>query len=205
MQSRTVLFGGTFDPIHNAHLEIARAAVSRFGLRKVLFIPAANPPHKRHGAQAPYEARVRMAELACQGEPHFEVSRLEQPGKPQPGDRPRHSYSIDTIERILATGAPALSFLIGADAFAEITTWHRWQDVVRLVEFIVVTRPGSRYEVPAGTVVHELGGLQIPVSSSEIRSRLVAGDEAVPVPPVVMRYIREQGLYRTSLTRSGSF
>jgi nicotinate-nucleotide adenylyltransferase len=198
MQSRTVLFGGTFDPIHNAHLEIARAAVSRFGLRKVLFIPAANPPHKQHGAQASYEDRVKMAELACCDDPHFEVSRMEQPG-----DTPRRSYSIDTIERILATGAHALSFLIGADAFAEITTWHRWRDVVRLVEFIVVTRPGSTYEAPAGAVVHELSGLEIPVSSSQIRRGLAAGDDAVPVPTAVLRYIREQGLYRPAVTRSG--
>jgi nicotinate-nucleotide adenylyltransferase len=191
MDLPTVLFGGTFDPIHNAHLEIARAAVSRFGLRKVLFIPAANPPHKQHGAQASYEDRVRMAELACKGETSFEVSRIEQPlGDGEP------SYSIHTIGKLLGTGHSKLRFLIGADAFAEITTWYRWQDVVSLVEFIVVTRPGSTYAVPPGAVVHELGGLQMPVSSSEIRRRLAQGDETVPVPAAVLDYIRGHALYR---------
>jgi nicotinate-nucleotide adenylyltransferase len=191
MDPPTVLFGGTFDPIHNAHLEIARAAVSRFGLRKVLFIPAANPPHKQHGAQASYEDRVRMAELACAGETGFEVSRIEQPSADD-----RRSYSIHTIGKLLQSGSSKLRFLIGADAFAEITTWYRWQEVVSLVEFIVVTRPGSTYAVPPGAVVHELGGLQMPVSSSEIRRRLAQGDETVPVPAAVLDYIRGHALYR---------
>jgi len=193
VQSRTVLFGGTFDPIHNAHLEIARAAASRFDLRKILFIPAANPPHKSRGAHASYEDRVRMAELACAGEPAFQVSRIEQPS---PGHPAKRSYSIDTIEKLQTAGEGPLSFLIGADAFAEITTWHRWHDVVSAVEFIVVTRPGSLYEVPPGAVVHELGNLQIPVSSSEIRRRLAAGNDNVPVPPEVLAYIRRHRLYR---------
>ena len=74
---QTALFGGTFDPIHNAHIEIARAAADRFDLAKVLFVPAANPPHKQ-GATAPYEDRVRMVELACAVDPRFEVSRIEE-------------------------------------------------------------------------------------------------------------------------------
>jgi nicotinate-nucleotide adenylyltransferase len=197
MKSRTALFGGTFDPIHIAHLEIARAALSRFGLRKVLFVPAANPPHKSDSAQAPYEDRVRMVELACTGEPRFEVSRVEEPSPADPG---RRSYSIDTIGKLLAGGAGPLSFLIGADAFAEITTWHRWEDVVRLVEFIVVDRPGASYEIPAGATVHSLTGIRIPVSSSVIRQRLAqavtAGDD-VPVPAAVLAYIRAHGLYRS--------
>ncbi|MES1258694.1 MAG: nicotinate (nicotinamide) nucleotide adenylyltransferase [Acidobacteriota bacterium] len=193
MQSHTVLFGGTFDPVHNAHVEIARAARARFGLRRVLFVPAANPPHKSRGAQASYEDRVRMLQLASRNEPGFEVSRIEQSSAASPA---RPSYSIDTIEKVRAAGTEALSFLIGADAFAEITTWYRWQDVVSLVEFIVVTRPGALYEIPPGATVHELGGLRMPVSSSEIRQRLAAGDGDVPVPEPVLRYIREHGLYR---------
>ena len=77
--ARTALFGGTFDPIHNAHLEIARAAADRFDLAKILFVPAANPPHKPGGATASYEDRVRMVELACAIDPRFEVSRIEAP------------------------------------------------------------------------------------------------------------------------------
>jgi nicotinate-nucleotide adenylyltransferase len=192
-KARTALFGGTFDPIHNAHLEIARAAVSRFDLRKVLFVPAANPPHKSDIALAPYEDRVRMAELACAGEPAFEVSRIEEAIGPDPQQR---SYSIHTIEKLLTAGMGDLSFLIGADAFAEIRTWYRWEDVVRLVEFIVVDRPGAVYQIPPGATVHPLGGLQIPISSSAIRQLLAAADKSVPVPAAVLRYIRAQGLYR---------
>ncbi len=188
MKAETVLFGGTFDPIHNAHLEIARAAAARFPIGKILFIPAANPPHKFDGAHAPYEDRVRMAELACAGEPAFEVSRIEQ-------DTAR-SYSILTIEKLLAGGAGPLGFLIGADAFADIETWHRWRDVIRKVKFIVVSRPGAQYRVPNGAVVHQLSGLSLPVSSSAIRLRLKEGDASVPVPPAVLDYIHSHRLYQ---------
>jgi nicotinate-nucleotide adenylyltransferase len=185
----TALFGGTFDPVHDAHLRIARAAVEQFGLARVLFVPAANPPHKMAGAAAPYEDRVRMVELACAGEAAFEVSRIEEAAA--------RSYSILTIRKLLASGSGPLSFLIGADAFAEIRTWHRWREVVAAVDFIVVPRPGARWEDPPGAVVHELDGIELPVSSSEIRIRLAAGDFSVPVPAAVLGYIREHGLYRS--------
>jgi nicotinate-nucleotide adenylyltransferase len=96
-------------------------------------------------------------------------------------------------------GIGPLAFLIGADAFAEIRTWHRWRELVRLVEFIVVTRPGSVYGVPERAIVHELAGLNLPVSSSEIRLSLAEGARNVPVPDSVLRYIREHGLYQSQL------
>jgi nicotinate-nucleotide adenylyltransferase len=192
---RTALFGGTFDPIHNAHLEIARAAADRFGVDRILFVPAANPPHKTQGATAPWEDRVRMAELACTADPRFEVSRIEAPAGPHAAP----SYSIATIEKLHALGIKPLSFLIGADAFREIRTWYRWKDVVASVEFIVVTRPGANWETPPSAIVHELTGLDLPVSSSEIRARIVSGADAsqVAVPAAVLDYIREHGLYRS--------
>lgn len=190
--AHTAVFGGTFDPIHNAHLAMARAAREKFALRRVLFVPAANPPHKTLATMAPYWDRVRMAELACADEPAFEVSRIEQDAAP--------SYSILTIERLLGAGFGPLAFLIGADAFAEIRTWHRWRDVVRLVQFIVVTRPGAEYEVPQGATVYELGGIQLPVSSSEVRDCISRGDERVPVPAPVYRYICERGLYQSHIS-----
>jgi nicotinate-nucleotide adenylyltransferase len=194
MMARNVLFGGTFDPIHNAHIEIARAAADRFSLEKVLFVPADNPPHKRHGAQASYEDRVRMCELACAGEPRFEVSRIEEGSK--------RSYSILTVEKMLAAGWGPLGFLIGADAFREIQTWHRWRELIRMVEFIVVSRPDALYATPEGARVHELTGLYLPVSSSEIRLRLARGDRDVPVPGAVLAWIRERKLYTEPETRS---
>jgi nicotinate-nucleotide adenylyltransferase len=183
----TALFGGTFDPIHNAHIEIARAAAERFDVAKILFIPAGNPPHKPEGAIAPYEDRVRMVELACAVDSRFEVSRIEEGST--------RSYSILTIEKLQALGVGPLSFLIGGDAFADIRSWYRWRDVAASVEFIVVTRPGAGWEKPPGAIVHELSGLRLPISSSEIRAQLMRGEPGVPVPGAVLNYIRERGLY----------
>ncbi|MEK7407731.1 MAG: nicotinate-nucleotide adenylyltransferase [Acidobacteriota bacterium] len=186
---RLAIFGGTFDPVHSAHLMVAREAARQFGLDRVLFIPASRPPHKGGATATPYEDRCRMVELACQGEPLFEVSRLEA------GDR--KSYSIHTIEKVRAMLAPSdeLFFLIGADAFAEIRTWHRWEDVVGAVAFIVVSRPGHQYAAPPGGRVHRLETLALPVSSSEVRARLAAGEDPPEIPPAVLAYIRERGLY----------
>jgi len=184
---RTALFGGTFDPIHNGHLEIARAAADRFDLERVIFVPAANPPHKQGGPAASFEDRVCMATLACADEPRFDVSCIEEGAGP--------SYSIDTVERLRALGYGPLAFLIGADAFREIRTWHRWRDLVAAVEFIVVTRPGAAWSMPEGAVVHELPGLDLPVSSSAIRARVAEGAAGLPVPPVVAGYIQRRGLY----------
>jgi len=188
MTARTVLFGGTFDPIHDAHIEVAREVLRRFEVARVVFIPATRPHHKDRGAQASFEDRVRMAELACAGEPRFEVSRIEENFE--------RSYSILTVEKMLAEGAGPLSFLIGADAFAEIETWHRWKELVRMVEFIVVTRPGAEWRLPAGAKVVEMPGLRLPISSSEVRRALASGEPDVPVPPAVREWIRERGLYR---------
>ena len=165
---------------------MARLAADRCALDRVLFIPAGHPPHKE--ASTPYEDRYRMVELACVADPRFEASRLEEGnGK---------SYSIDTIERVRAMRAGTLSFVIGADAFADITTWHRWQDVVAAVEFIVVARPGHRIEPPPQARVHRLDDVALPVSSSEIRRALVRGEMPSELPTAVAAYIRAHGLYR---------
>ena len=183
---RLALFGGTFDPIHTAHLTVACEAADKFNFDQVWFVAAAHPPHKSDQTGASYEDRCKMVELACHGDPHLVVSRIEAgAGK---------SYSIDTIEKLRASGKGPF-FIIGADAFAEITTWHRWQDLIRLTDFIVVTRPGHRYDAPAGARVHRLDTVALPVSSSEIRRRLAAGEIPAELPPEVARYIVGKGLY----------
>src|SRR5581483_4972823 len=127
-QQRLCLFGGTFDPIHIAHLKVANEALRAFALNKVFFVPAANPPHKHIGALTPYEDRVRMCEIACLPYPPFEVSRLEA--------GPEISYTVDTLKKVRAELHPAdqLFFLIGADAFEEIRTWKEWEEVLLLTE-----------------------------------------------------------------------
>ena len=180
---RTAIFGGTFDPIHSAHLEMARQAADQFQLDRVLFIPAGNPPHKH--ADTPFEHRYRMVELACAADPRFVASRLEE------GDQ--KSYSIHTIERVKAANgvvAGEVFFIIGSDAFAEIQTWHRWEDVIRAVEFIVVARPGHQIVGPPGARVHRLETVELPVSSSEIRDALARGETPAELPEAVVGYIR---------------
>jgi nicotinate-nucleotide adenylyltransferase len=164
----------------------------------LIFVPAAVPPHKSEGPFASFEDRVKMLEVACaeSGEPRFSVSPIEQ--------RFERSYSILTIEAMLSQGVSPLSFLIGADAFADIETWYRWHDVVRLVEFIVVTRPGAAWKLPEGARVRELTGLWLPISSSDVRRAIAHGDAAVPVPEAVSGWIRARGLYRSQTAQKYS-
>ena len=187
---KLAIFGGTFDPIHEGHLALARAAAGRYQLERVLFVPAAHPPHKAGVTHAPYADRVAMAELACEGEARFEVSRLEQ-------DTAR-SYSIDTIEKVRAglAAEDVLYFLIGADAFAEIQTWYRWREVIARVRFLVVSRPGHEYRAPQGAVFDRIDDLEVPISSSDIRRALAAGEQPAGLPEAVREYAASHALYR---------
>src|SRR6266446_9532118 len=129
-----------------------------------------------------------MVELACAADPHFVASRLEE-GREK-------SYSIDSIERV-QNAHGELFFIIGSDAFEEITTWHRWQDVVRAVEFIVVARPGYEIIQPPGARVHRLNTVALPVSSSEIRQALARNETPADIPAAVLGYIRANRLYQS--------
>jgi nicotinate-nucleotide adenylyltransferase len=183
---RTGILGGTFDPIHSAHLEMARQAADQFRLDRVLFIPAGNPPHKH--ADTSFAHRFRMVELACAVDPRFIASRLE--------DGEQKSYSIHTIERVKAANGKVF-FIIGSDAFGEIQTWHCWEEVVRAVEFIVLTRSGQRVLSPPGARVHLLETVELPVSSSAIRNALAMGETPPDLPESVAGYIRANELYRS--------
>jgi nicotinate-nucleotide adenylyltransferase len=187
--SRIALFGGAFDPIHNAHLAVASAAADEFDLTHVLFVPAHHPPHKGGRTYAPYEHRIRMVQLACAMDSRFEASRLEEGTE--------RSYSIDTIEKVRATLTPEdqLFFIIGADAFAEVRTWRRWQDVARAVRFLVVSRPGYRYDAPDEIKLDRLDTVELPESSSQVRQALAAGHTPESLPESVMQYIRAHNLY----------
>lgn len=188
---RTAIFGGTFDPIHNAHLRVAREAADCFSLDRVLFIPSGNPPHKPARATSAFEHRMAMVELACAADTRFVASRLEEGSE--------MSYSFRTIERVKAALGPgdSLFFLIGADAFAEVASWYRASDVLALVEFIVVSRPGYEYPLPPGARVSRLESLALPVSSSDIRRKLDSGLAVDELPPGVLAYIRAHNLYQS--------
>jgi nicotinate-nucleotide adenylyltransferase len=186
---RVCLFGGTFDPIHQAHLRIAEEALTDFALDRVLFVPAAHPPHKDPAGVTPYEDRFQMVEIACRRCPQFEASRLEE------GEQ--RNYTVDTLRRVQKQLAPGdrLFFLIGSDAFDDLESWKDWREVVKLTEFIVVSRPGGSYRIPPKARVHHLDGLALPVSSSTIRERLAAGKLTPELPGEVRQFIEARGLY----------
>ena len=133
------LFGGTFDPIHAGHLQAARAAMREFSLDRVLFIPTGSPPHKHNDHLTPFVQRYGMVVLACAGDVRMIPSLLEAP---RPDGRP--SYSIDTVRkaRRLLGKADHLFFLIGVDAFLDLPLWREYRQLLDLVDFIVVSRPG---------------------------------------------------------------
>jgi nicotinate-nucleotide adenylyltransferase len=197
------IFGGTFDPVHNAHLDVARAARREYFLDRTLFVPAGQPPHKPGRCGADYEHRYEMVRLACQEHPAFEPSRLEAPGR----DRGRN-YSIQTIRRVAdrLTTHDRLFFLIGADAFFELASWYHWRQVIAEIEFIVVNRPGFVLDeamVPPGARVHWLRSVNNAISSSEIRRRLQEGISTRGLLPLaVTRYITKNQLYRPARARA---
>jgi nicotinate-nucleotide adenylyltransferase len=133
-----------------------------------------------------------MVEIACVADSRFEASRLE--------DGAECSYSIDTIEKLRARLQPddELFFIIGADAFAELRTWHRWQDVIRSVRFIVVSRPGYSYDAPPGAKADRLDELELMTSSSQLRGHLTTDQEDLDAPLCVIEYIRRHHLYGAS-------
>ena len=197
-ERRICLFGGTFDPIHNAHIRIASEAQRRFALDRVIFVPAANPPHKDTVGLTSFEHRFEMVQLACEVNPSFWVSRLEE-GKAR-------SFTVETLERFRKQMTPRddLYFLIGADAFDELQTWHRWRDVVAITKFIVATRPGEDYRIPPDARVLRLDGLDLPVASTSIRARLAAREPTPELPDSVRQFIEKHGLYGFTTTSAGA-
>ncbi len=194
---RLAVFGGTFDPIHQGHVDAAVSAADSFSLDRVLVVPSGVPPHKATACRAPFEDRFRMVELACVADRRLEPSRLEDP---RSGEGPH--YSIDTIERIRESFAfqDPLRFVIGADAFAEVSSWRAVGRILAAVEFLVVARPGCRHalpEVPDGARARFIECAN-PASASLLRHRVkIGGTLADLAPPAVCSYIWEKGLYRT--------
>ncbi len=166
---------------------MARAAAVQCELSKVLVVPAGNPPHRT--AAASFADRFRMVQIACGADELFEPSEIENcEGK---------SYTVDTVERLHAEYGPDVAwyFIIGADAFGEIESWRRWRDLVQLVTFAIVGRPGAGYRIPDNVCARRVEGVALPVSASEIRAKLADGHEKLDLPAGVLNYIRERKLY----------
>jgi nicotinate-nucleotide adenylyltransferase len=186
------ILGGTFDPVHNAHLAIARHALGRLGCARVLWIPTGAPGY-RSPPVASGADRLAMLRLATQGEKRWQIDEREL--------APGHSgYTVDTLIALRAESdaKTPLLLLLGGDQYARIETWHRWRDLVQLCRIAVFERPGSEAAAAPGKV--DVIRAQAPaqdVSSTEVRRRVAAGENvATLVPAPVLAYIRSHHLYR---------
>lgn len=197
---RIGVLGGTFDPIHIAHLAIAEEARTQLNLDKVIFVPAGLPPHKLDVQVSPAEHRLAMVKLAIAGNPHFEVSRVDI-------DRFGPCYTVDTIALLHEEWGPEVEiyFIMGSDSLGDLLTWHQPDRLIRLCRIVAVERPN--YKVDMEELERYLPGIsqrvvfinspQLDVSSTEIQRRVRAGESIkYHVPEAVERYIYEHGLYR---------
>jgi nicotinate-nucleotide adenylyltransferase len=218
------VLGGTFDPIHQGHLDAARAAHEALGLDRVLLMPARVPPHRPRAPHASAYHRFAMTALAAQDAPYLvaDDSELQAEGP---------SYTAHTLARLAAAGHPPsqIVFIIGVDAFAEIATWYDYPRILDAAHFAVVTRPGHRFEVldtklptlrsrftpaqPVGaleraaapeTRVFLVGAPTTAVSSTDLRTALGRGDDVAGlIAPPVLAHIARHGLYRSPQSQAG--
>jgi nicotinate-nucleotide adenylyltransferase len=201
------VFGGTFDPIHVAHLAVAEEAAETLGLARILFIPAGQPPHKPGRVITPAGDRLAMVELAIAGNERFGIDRLEM-------DRAGPSYTVDTLEALRASreaagASPDLTLILSAEAFLGLMTWREPRRVLELARVVVVPRDGfpdagpdflagqlpDRPEFAARTTFLDAPRLRL--SSSELRARAAAGRSLrYLVPDAVAAYIGDHSLYQ---------
>lgn len=191
------IFGGTFDPIHNGHLAVAGQCVDHLGLERVMMIPAGRPPHRRQPEASPKD-RMAMVKLALAGSHQLVASDIEI-GRPGP------SYSVETLRGLKVVFADhLLVLLLGWDAALEFGSWQDAGEVGTLAKVAVFNRTGSppvtaveiaRAGLPAGTWPVSVDSPAI--RAEDIRRRHRAGEDvAADLPPAVLEYILEHGLYR---------
>jgi len=212
-QQRIALYGGTFDPVHTGHLEIARRVSELFEIEKLLFIPAQMAPHKIGRPVTEPIHRYAMLALATENDPKLLISTFEL-------DAPDRRYTVDTIDHFqrLFGDECELFFIMGADSWSEITTWREWQRLLTMTNHIVVTRPGFEsttahvgaiseriVDLRSGkdalgqkgifftdVVVNGVSATNIRRLASEGRTEELKG----LVPGPVLEYIRKYGIYR---------
>lgn len=204
------IFGGTFDPVHIGHLRLALEVKQQLGLDEMRLLPCHQPPH-RASPLVTSDVRVQMLQLALRDCPELQLDTRELA-------RDKPSYTYDTLcELRTELGAEtSISFCMGADSFAQLATWHRWQELIRLAHIVVVSRPGwklpeagavaellNRHQSDAATIAQQAAGAVVvlsprllPISSTDIRALIKA--EQSPqflVPDAVWQFIREHKLY----------
>jgi nicotinate-nucleotide adenylyltransferase len=209
------VFGGTFNPVHVAHLRVAEEVGESLGLSRVLWIPSAAPPHK-HGSLATAEHRLEMVRLATASNPCFEVFDLEL-------HRKGPSYTVDTLQTLRSRYPEVrLWFVLGTDVLEEIDTWHEPEKIFELASIAVVLRPGSKrapldrriprrfadafqvgpfgLEHRSGQEIRRIPVSALAVSASNLRRRIARGASIrYLVPDPVIDYIEKHRLYREEL------
>lgn len=197
-KKRIALYGGTFDPVHEGHLEIARKVSRVFEIEEVIFIPAQMAPHKVGRPVTEPIHRYAMLALATQGDRRLVVSTYEL-------DDPDRRYTVDTIEHFQRelTDSAELFFIMGADSWSEITTWREWERLLTMTNHIVVSRPGFEltkdHVGPHGERVFFTDEVMNYVSATLVRQIASKGrtDELADlVPGPVLEYIKKYGIYR---------
>ena len=190
---RVGLFGGSFDPVHNAHVALATLALGQLALDEVRWIPVCKSSQKARKL-APAADREAMVRLAIAGEPRFVLDRIEL-------RRGGVSYTLDTV-RELAAAEPgnAWVLILGQDQYASLHTWRDWRELLGMVTLAIANRPGAAPAANAqiAKVPHQVVSLpMMDVSSTEVRRRVAAGESiAGLVPDAVARYIERRQLYR---------
>ena len=203
MTKRIILFGGSFDPIHVGHIEVAASAIEKLGADGIIFIPAKRSPHKPDSPSVCAEDRLKMVSLAIEGYPLFSVSDCEI-------TRAEPSYTLDTVKHFCDMFGcdTEVCFLLGADTIADLPKWHRIEELMCLCRFCTMYRGGMDlpdFDRLSGVFSDErIAQLQadivetplVDISSTEIRARSAVGESIdAMVGPEVADYIKQNGLY----------
>jgi len=193
--ARVGVFGGTFNPLHDAHLLVAQTALTQFELSEIIFVPSGIPPHKEVAEGIDREDRYAMVKEGITPYPHFSISRIEI-------DRAGPSYTIDTIRALKEDHPEGICFIVGADLLLQIETWKEPQALLQSVPFLIAPRAGvakERFSVPPfdRAEIHFLRMTEVDLSSTSVRKRLKQG-QAIErcVPHEIAAYIEEHSLYR---------
>ena len=192
------IFGGTFDPIHIAHLAVAEEAAEALGLERVVFVPAGIPPHKSDRAITAGEHRLAMVERAIDGNARFTADRREL-------DRPGRSYTVDTLEAFKRETPSELVLIISANSYLDLMSWREPRRILELARLVVAPRDGYPTAGPDFLAANLpdradratfLDGPHLHLSASELRARSAAGRSLrYLVPDAVAAYISDHGLY----------